>query len=247
MEKKYNPTSEELTIVREHYDGTSFQISRILRLLPRGKYPRWYIRRMAQQLGLARTKAPDWTPNEERYLLDHYPKMKLKALRAGMIRAGMAARTPIAINIKIKRLGLCSSDDDGFTLRGLCDLFWRGQDNHGILDRWIDRGWLKGKRRGTLRTKKQGGDQWYFDPEWVRAFIVKHPTEIDMRQVDPVAFITLVAGDNLDMPVQCTCPGCGKEYEKRMFNPSSLTMRKRCDVCRGSDEGADLEEYQISA
>jgi hypothetical protein len=49
------------------------------------------------------------------------------------------------------------------------------------------------------------------------------------------------------MPVQCTCPGCGKEYEKRMFNPASPTMRKYCDACRESDEGADLEEYRISA
>lgn len=247
MNQKYDPNEDEWAIVLNNYDGTSFQISHILRLLPRGKYPRWYIRRMAQQLGLARIIAPEWTPAEERYLCEHYPKMGLKALRNGMIRNGMAARTPIAIRIKIKRLELHPGDCDGFTMRGLCDLLWRGQENHQIINRWIDAGWLKGKRRGTFRKQSQGGDQWYFDPEWVRAFIIGHPAEIDLRQVDQVAFIALVAGDKFDMPVQCICPGCGQEFEKRMFNPASPTMRIRCDSCRASAEGADIEEYRISA
>lgn len=90
---------------------------------------------------------------------------------------------------------------------------------------------MKGKRRGTLRTKKQGGDTWYFDPEWVRSFIIAHPEEIDLRLVDPVAFISLMAGQS-EVPIICKCPKCGKEYEGRGFNPGVRLLRIYCPDCR---------------
>jgi len=243
--KVYFPTDAELQIIRDHYDGSSRRISKIMRLLER-KYPRWYVRRRARDLGLARVKEPDWMADEENYLQEHYPKMGLKSLRAGLIRNGGFPRSTTAIWLKIKRLGIVAGLDNGFTKRGLQNLLWGGQENHHIIQRWIDRGWLKAKRRGTLRLESQGGDMWYFDPEWVRAFIIAHPEEIDLRLVDPVAFIRLVAGDNLDLPAACRCPDCGVEFEKKLFNPGLKVLRVYCDVCKEMNDGGDRETYRIA-
>lgn len=245
MKKKYNPTAEELKIIRDNYDGSSFQFSKIVRLIGRGKYPRWYIGRIAREMGLARVMEPDWTAAEEAYVFDNYPKMGLKALRAGLIRNCGFPRSTTAIKLKIRRLGLFSSDDDGFTMRGLDNFLWGGQDQHHIITRWIAKGWLKAKRRGTLRKTRQGGDHWYFAPEWLRAFIITHPEEIDLRLVDSVAFIRLVAGDNLMLPAGCKCPGCGAEYEKRLFNPGLQVLRIYCDDCQAGHDGDD-ETYRVA-
>ncbi len=246
MKTKYFPTETELKIIRDLYDGSSFRLSKIMRLIGREKYPRWYIRRIAGEMGLAKVKEPDWTATEEAYVNDHYPNMGLKALRRGLINNNMFPRSTTAIHLKIKRLGLLSSDGDGFTLRGLLNFLWAGLEQHHIITRWIEKGWLKGKCRGTLRTKKQGGDQWYFAPEWVRAFIIAHPEEIDLRMVDPVAFIRLVAGDNLTLPASCKCPDCGAEFEKRMFNPGLKVLPVYCDGCKNAHDGGDCETYRIA-
>ena len=204
MNQKYFPTEAELQIIRDLYDGSSFKFSKIIRLIGRHKYPRWYIGRIAREMGLGRVIEPDWTAAEEAYVDEHYPKMGLKALRRGLIHNGMFPRSTTAIKLKIRRLGIHASDGDGFTMRGLQNFLWGGLEQHHIIARWIEKGWLKGKRRGTLRKAgKQGGDTWSFSPEWVRAFIIAHPEEIDLRMVDPIAFIRLVAGDNLTLPADC--------------------------------------------
>lgn len=246
MREKYFPTDEELAIIRDYYDGSSLRLGKIMRLLGR-KYPRWYVRRLAQGMGLARVKEPLWSAAEECYVAEHYPRMGLKALRRGLIANGHFPRSTTAIHLKIKRLGIVGADDDGFTLRGLQNFLWGGQEQHHIISRWIVNGWLKGKRRGTLRTAKQGGDCWYFDPEWVRAFIIAHPEEIDLRLVDPVAFIRLVAGDNLTLPAACKCPGCGAQHEKRLFNPGLQVLRIYCDACQvRNNDGGDRATYRIA-
>jgi len=231
MKRKYNPTEEELQIIRDHYDGSTLRTCKIMRLLG-SKYPRQYVKRKAQALGLARVKEPRWSPKEETYLLDHYPQMGMKKLWGGLKRLG-SPRSITAIRLKIRRLGILSTDGDGFNLRGLENFLWGGQENHHIITRWIAKGWLRGKRRGTLRKSSQGGDQWYFSPESVRAFVVAHPEEIDLRLVDAAPFIRLIAG-NAEMIVACKCPDCGIEFERQMFNPGVTLCRVYCDPCRQS-------------
>ncbi len=246
MKQKYFPTDEELAIVRDHYDGTSFQLSKIMRLLGR-KYPRWYITRLGGELGLARIKEPFWAAAEEAYLQENYPRFGLKALRRGMINRGMFPRSTTAIKLKLKRLGMAAFHDDGFTLRGLQLLLWGGQEQHHILARWVEKGWLRGKRRGTLRRKSQGGDTWYFSPEAVRSFIINHPEEVDLRLVDAVPFIRLLAGDSETL-VLCRCPRCGREWEKKVFAPGVSLMLVYCDACRiAVDALGDQPAYRISA
>lgn len=230
VKQKYFPTEEELELIRKTYDGSSLALNRIMRILDR-KYPRWYVRRLAAHMGLAIPKPADWTAAEESYVAEHYPQMGLKALRNGLKHNFGVNRSTTAIHLKVKRLGLLSADGEGFTLRGLCKLLWNGQENHSIVYRWMEKGWLKGKRRGTLRKKCQGGDHWYFDPEWVRSFIVAHPEEIDLRLVDPVAFIRLVAGDKEILQI-CKCPACGLEHETKTINPGLVMPRIYCPSCK---------------
>ncbi len=227
MRKKYFPTPEEIEIVKDLYDGTATAISTIMRRTGR-KYPRCYIKRLARNLGLARPKEKDWSPEEERYLFDHYPEMGLKALRIRLAQNFGVVRSHTGISIKIKRMGILSSDGEDFTLCRLCDFF--GCDHHKIHG-WMDRGWIHGRRRGTLRKENQGGDMWRFTPDDVRAFIIAHPEEIDLRRVDPVSFVRLVAGDTR-VVLHCRCPRCKAEYEETGFNPGNHIVFRYCEGCR---------------
>ena len=231
MNKKYFPTDSELQIIRDLYDGTTLRLGKIMRALG-SKYPRWYVRRQAVVLGVARAKEPYWTAAEEAYVEDHYPRFGLKHIQRGLKSTLAVQRSINAIQVKIRRLGLHSASGEGFTLSGLCGFFWSGQENRKAIHRWMENGWLRGKRRGTLRTKEQGGDHWFFDPEWVRSFIIAHPEEIDLRLVDPVAFIRLVAGGG-KVPTMCKCPGCGLIYETKTFNPGVRMLRIYCESCKG--------------
>lgn len=244
MNQKYFPADAELQIIRDLYDGSSLRLNKIMRLLSR-KYPRWYVRRKAREMGLARVKEPDWSEKEEAYVYENYPRQGLKKLQAGLKLHGYR-RSTTAIHLKIRRLGMTSDMDEDFTLRGLCNFLWAGQEMHKIIYRWMENGWLKGKRRGTLRTAKQGGDHWYFDPEWVRSFIIAHPEEIDLRLVDSVAFIRLVAGNDKNL-MPCKCPGCGQEREEKFFNPGLRLLRIYCPACKVS-HAADkaAESYRLA-
>lgn len=231
MGYKYNPTEEEKQIIRDLYDGSSLRLSKIMRLLD-SKYPRWFVRRLARDMGLARTMPRDWTEEEERYLDENWPAMGLKYLQRGLKRTFGVQRSYTAIHLKIKRLALIKDqNEDGFTLRGLQSFLWGGQEQHHIIQRWIQKGWLRGKRRGTLRHKGNGGDMWYFSPEWVRSFIIQHPEEIDLRLVDGPAFIGFLAGDS-EVLALCRCPLCESEFEKKLFNPGVKVLRIFCDRCR---------------
>lgn len=248
MRKKYEPTEAEKKILYDHYDGSTVKINKIMRLLnfdrTDNKYPRWYVRSLARKLGMARVKEPDWSAAEEQYVGDNYPRHGLKALQAGLKRLGFN-RTTTAIHLKIKRLGMTRDMDDGFTMRGLFALLMAGQDNHQMIHRWIDLGWLKAKRRGTLRKSVQGGDMFYFAPEWVRAFIVAHPDEVDLRLVDQVAFIRLIAGTG-NIVTPCKCPTCGIEWEEPLFNPGVSLVRKYCVNCKLRNADLDMQDCRAA-
>ncbi len=124
MNKKYFPTDSELQIIRDLYDGTTLRLNKIMRALG-SKYPRWYVRRQAIVLGVARAKEPDWTAAEEAYVEDHYPRFGLQHIQRGLKSTLAVQRSFNAIQVKIKRLGLHSASGEGFTLGGLCGFFWR--------------------------------------------------------------------------------------------------------------------------
>ena len=190
MDKKYFPTPEEIKIVTDLYDGTSIRIDKIMRLTAH-KYPRWYIKRLAGGLGLVKAKMPDWNEEEVEYIHRNYPRKSFVAMQRALKRMnGGVHRSHTAILLKAKREHI-NKRSDGLTMRMMEDLM--GADHHKI-ERWLSLGLLTAKRKGTERKEAQGGDMWHFEPNRVREFIINNPEEIDLRRVEPLNFITLVAG-----------------------------------------------------
>lgn len=188
--RKYFPSSEELQVIQDWYDGSSLRINKIVRLLG-PKYPRWYIRRKAGEMGLSHPKISDWSAREEEYLHNNYPRKGMVAIQNGLRRInGGITRSPCAIVLKKKRLHI-NKRSNGLTMRMMEDLL--GVDHHKV-EAWMAHGMLQAKRKGTARLDVQGGDMWHFEPRDVRDFVTQNPELIDLRKVEPVTFIHLVAG-----------------------------------------------------
>jgi hypothetical protein len=97
---KYNWLPQHDTYMRAHYHGGLHQRGRVIKELARQTgFPRWYIKRQAQRLGL--TMHPDrrsWTPLE----LDTLDKLRGK-VSAGTI-ATRLKRTETSVVMKIKAI-----------------------------------------------------------------------------------------------------------------------------------------------
>ena len=162
------------------YDGRSATITDLARRLA---VPRWKVIRWANDLGLARGKAPRWTAAEDTYIETYAHQSSIVAIATHL------GRTPTAVRIRMKRfLGIAKSSN-GYTLRRLCACL--GCDHHKV-ERWIAAGWLRGERRHSERTAL--GDIWYFSDAAVRALIVEHPQEIDPRRADWLWLVDILAG-----------------------------------------------------
>lgn len=155
-------------------------------------WPKWALKKRAQKLGLTRnTDDRPWTQREleicERYAWMSDERIRLKLKASGF------TRTCTAIHLKVKRLGLKQSTGH-YTARNLADCF--GIDSHSIT-RWIESGKLKAIRRETERTEKQGGDMWLITHENVKEFVLSHPLEFDIRKVEQLWFMDLVANGKI--------------------------------------------------
>lgn len=154
--------------------------------------PRWWVSKRARQLGLVapRFKEPRWTAAEDE-IVGQMAHRSPKVIRQALIRAGHPARTETAIVVRRKRLGCSTEDPDHFTATGLAGLM--GVDATTVAG-WIERGLLAAKRRGTARTARQGGDQWWIHRRAVRRFVVDNVAVVDLRKVDKFWFVDLLAG-----------------------------------------------------
>lgn len=168
-------------ILRERYDSQTATISELQRMF---RVPRWMVLQWASQLGLSRLKDRPWSPEQEAYLESnlHHAAVRTIAKRLG--------RSPCAVTLKAKRLGLNKSGE-GYTLRQVCEGL--GEDHHRITA-WVAAGALKGSRRHTDRKPVQGGDMWLFTDDNLRTFIRRHPMEINLRRVDQLWFMGVVVG-----------------------------------------------------
>ena len=70
-----------------------------------------------------------------------------------------------------------------------------GIDAHGVT-RYIQKGWLKARHRGTRRTKKQGGDQWLIKEKDIRTFIIESVSILDFRKIDKFWLVEILVGDD---------------------------------------------------
>ncbi len=148
--------------------------------------PHWALKKRARELGVARTKEKPWS-EPELEILERYAWMSDERIRLKLKAAGYS-RTVTAIHLKLKRMRF-KEGVSFYSANGLAQAL--GIDNHTVA-RWIRAGHLKAKRRKTERTEQQGGDIYLIHEKDVRRFILKHPTDIDLRKVDQLWFLDLI-------------------------------------------------------
>jgi len=180
LRQKYFLDEPGRRLIRAKYNGRTEVIDE---LATRLNVPRWIVKRWARDMGLTRRKEPPWTQEEEDYVQRHMYKVSIAAI------AKHLGRTKTAVKMKAKRLG-ANKLQEGYTMSALC--MGLGCDFKTV-KKWIERGWLKGRRRNTERTDGQG-DIWYFSDAAIKEFVRKHPQEVDQRHFDWLWLVDILLG-----------------------------------------------------
>src|SRR6266404_3532674 len=175
-------------LIREHYlkRVTNGGHPRLLPTLEQlGKkigWPKFAVQQRARRLGVTRVKEKPWSA-VELALLERYAYLTSERLHMRFAKAGFN-RSAAGINIQLKRRHLRSTHEF-YAATYLAGLF--GVDSHLVV-RWINRGYLKAKQRGTNCKY----DEWLLKDEWVRDFVLAHPVAFDIRKVDQVWFLNML-------------------------------------------------------
>lgn len=152
--------------------------------------PRWWLTKRATRLGLtkAHRKEPPWTAAEDD-LMRKAPLHDPPAA-ARLFRAHGFSRSPTAIVVRAKRLGLSRRATRG-TLSATAAARILGVDAK-TLSGWCIAGDIEASRRGTRRLPQQGGDSWDIAPAALRRFVLDNLERIDLRRVEKFAFVDLL-------------------------------------------------------
>ena len=187
-QRKYIFTDQIDQLIREIYLNHRDAKTRPgIRLLARKVgMPHWALKKRARELGLARTKELPWN-EAELAMLSRYAWMSDERIRLKLKAAGYS-RTVTGIHLKLKRMRF-KHDGSFYSAYSLAQAL--GIDPHAVT-RWIKSGHLKAKFRGTARGPEQNGDSYLIQEKDVRRFILKHPTDIDLRKVDQLWFLDLI-------------------------------------------------------
>lgn len=178
--KKWTWNDAEDAFLRRMYDaairGRSHEIATRLRR------PRWVVNRRAVALGLSRPKDRPWSEEDSDYLEVNYHRSAMKVM------AKHLGRSPTAVKLKAKRLGL-RKYDEGYTASSLAEAL--GVDPHWVLAR-IRSGSLRAVPRRTERKPEQGGDSWLISDDALLDFLREHPYDLDLHKVDSLWFMDLI-------------------------------------------------------
>lgn len=174
--KKYYFTEFQDRLIQQHYDGRSQSIDYLAEAL---RLPRWAVKRRAQMLGLAKPKEKAWSDTEVNYLESNYHRLSVLTLARKM------RRSTTAIAVKSKRLGI-RKFDEGYTANSLAQAL--GIDSHKVA-RWVELGLIKASRRHTERE----ADMYLITDRALKDFMLAYPTELDLRRVDPVWLVDVLA------------------------------------------------------
>lgn len=155
--------------------------------------PYWWVKKQAIRLGVSQAnlgdnKEPEWSPAELELLEKN--SYKDPEVIARIFRQKGFRRTATAIVVKRKRMRYSTIDENHYTATRLAAEF--GIDIK-VVTRWIEKGWLQARRRGTDRTAVQGGDMWWIKRSQVKKFVVESIGVIDIRKVNKVWFVDLLA------------------------------------------------------
>lgn len=186
--RKYTFSDQIDQLIREIYFSPPDAKNRpgIRLLAKKVGIPHWALKKRARVLGLARTKEKPWSEPELEILARH-AWMSDERLRLKLKAAGYA-RSATAVHLKLRRMGF-KQDGSFYSANSLAQAL--GIDPHAVT-RWINKGHLKAKFRGTARGPQQNGDIYLIREKDVRRFILEHPSDIDLRKVDQLWFLDLV-------------------------------------------------------
>ena len=170
-------------LLRERYDGgVPGRAAEIARQLG---WPAWAVKTRASWLGLARPGPAgrrDWTPEEERFLVDW------EGLRSAKWIGRHLGRGQTSVVLKMRRIQLSRRVREGYAVSDLSRCF--GVEHHSI-DRWIRLGWLALFNYGAAG---QAGEYSRASERAVLKFIRTHRMEVDLKKVDPLWFLGLILG-----------------------------------------------------
>ncbi len=151
----------------------------------------------ATRLGLTipHKKEPRWTEAEDALLARaplHDPERA-----AALFREHGFSRSPGSIVVRAKRLSLSRrATRHELSATGAAKIL-------GVDIKWITARVLAGdlvaKKRGDQRLPQQGGSAWDIEPAVLRQFIFENPERIDLRKVDRISFLALLAGDEFQV------------------------------------------------
>jgi hypothetical protein len=179
--------------IREGYAAATRR-GDIKRLADRVGRPYYYVKQRAQTLGVVTRsfKEPVWS-EPELAMIREKAHLNPRTLAKMLAKAGYR-RTPVAIIVKQKRIGIEREDrldPDHYNARQLAQLL--GCHDTTVAG-WCRRGLLQASPKGTNRTEGQQGDIWSISRKAVRRFIVENTSQVDIRKVDKFWFVDLLAG-----------------------------------------------------
>lgn len=190
--RKYKPTPAIDEVIRSAYleqrQGDRNALKRASQSLG---WSRSAVCKRGAELGISRAKESPWATREEE-LLEQFGHLAPSGIQRQLGRYGYQ-RTIAAIQVKLQRCRI-KRNLDGHSACSLADAL--GVDVHRVL-LWIQRGLLIAERRGTDRTRTQGGDVWWIANHRVRRFLLRAPEEIDLARVEKIWFLDVITGGKL--------------------------------------------------
>lgn len=166
-------SAEEESYIRQEYDGTTENITRILKELGRGE--RHNVTRVAIAGGYKpKKKRKAWTEEENALLRSLWGTVTGDEICARL------GRSYQSINLQRKRLGFSTRDDEGYRIIDLERLF---KIDHRQWHDFVDRGWLK-----TYKLYgKEGEIATCVTVDALQTLLREHPEIVDVSKVGRVA------------------------------------------------------------
>jgi hypothetical protein len=165
----------------------------VVELAKRLQVPRWWLTKRLTVLGLTirHKKEPRWTAAED--ALMHKVPLHLPDKAAAIFREHGFHRSPTAIVVRAKRLDLSRrvSRPELSATRAAAIL---GVDGKFVTARILC-GDLPAAKRDDRRLAQQGGSSWDIQPADLRRWIVDNIDVVDLRKVDKIPFVALIAGE----------------------------------------------------
>lgn len=154
--------------------------------------PRWWLTKRMTFLGLTirHKKEPRWTAAED--ALMHKVPLHQPDKAAAIFREHGFRRSPTAIVVRAKRLALSrrASRPELSATKAAAIL---GVDAKFVTAR-ILAGELPATKRDDKRLAQQGGSSWDIQPADLRRWIIDNIDVVDLRKVDAIPFVDLIAG-----------------------------------------------------